>query len=230
MTVAGTRLTGWVRGFAERHGAVSVSALSGGVLLAAADGATARLAAPFGTQQSAHGPAHDRTHDPADDLADDLAGQGASDPDALLRELIDEVLRDRTVAVLLVRRGGYAAAMVRGEKVLASKVGSRYVQGRTAAGGWSQQRFARRRDKQTQELVDAAAEVAARVLTPLATVQSLVTGGDRPLVEQVLADARLRALARLPRGPHLAVGDPRADVVRAVPGMLRSVRIMLTGG
>lgn len=56
----------------------------------------------------------------------------------------------------------------------------------------------------------------------------LVTGGDRALVDRALADPRLRAVARLPRGPHLALGDPRADVVRAVPAMLRSVRITLT--
>lgn len=205
MTVAGARLEGWARRFAERHGAFATSATAEGLLLRAPDGVTAALAAPF-----APAPAR------------------AGDDSLLLTSFIDDVLRDRTVAVLLVRRGGYAAALVRGERVLASKVGTRYVQGRTAAGGWSQQRFARRRDKQTQELVGAAAGVAATVLAPPGHAEYLVTGGDRALVEQVLADARLRAVAGLPRGLHLAVGDPRADVVRAVPGLLRSVRITLT--
>ena len=43
------------------------------------------------------------------------------------------------------RRGGYAVGLASGGGFTASKVGSRHVQSRTAAGGWSQQRFARRR-------------------------------------------------------------------------------------
>ncbi len=42
--------------------------------------------------------------------------------------------------------------------------GTRHVQSRTAAGGWSQQRFARRRGKQADELVDAVVGHARRVL------------------------------------------------------------------
>ena len=130
------------------------------------------------------------------------------------------------VAVLLVRRGGYACAVVRDGRVVASKVGTRYVQGRTAAGGWSQQRFARRRAKQTDELAGAAADVAVRVLAG-SDAACVATGGDRPLVDRVLADPRLRALAGLPRGPHLQVGDPRADVVRALPDLLSRVSVTL---
>ena len=45
-----------------------------------------------------------------------------------------------------------------------SKVGQRHVQGRTKAGGQSQQRFARRRDNQARAAYEAAAEHAARIL------------------------------------------------------------------
>jgi hypothetical protein len=134
--------------------------------------------------------------------------------------------RPRRVGVLVVRRGGYAAAVVAGGEVRASKVGRRHVQGRTAAGGWSQQRFARRRAKQTAELADASAAVAARILAASA-VDWLVTGGDRPLVEAVLGEPALRAVAALPRGPHLAVGDPDAALVRALPVAVTKVRVTL---
>ncbi|MDQ2757843.1 MAG: hypothetical protein M3Y71_15015, partial [Actinomycetota bacterium] len=46
------------------------------------------------------------------------------------------------VGVVLVRRGGYAVALVRAGELVLHKVGTRHVQSRTAAGGWSQQRFA----------------------------------------------------------------------------------------
>ena len=53
--------------------------------------------------------------------------------------------------VLLVRKGGFAVARLAGEQLVESKVGQRHVQGRTKAGGQSQQRFARRRDNQARE-------------------------------------------------------------------------------
>ena len=57
------------------------------------------------------------------------------------------------LAVVLVRRGGYAVGVASGDRLTAHKVGTRYVQSRTAAGGWSQQRFARRRANQADGLV-----------------------------------------------------------------------------
>jgi hypothetical protein len=137
-------------------------------------------------------------------------------------------LADRRVLVFLLRRGGHACARVEGGRVSESKVGRRHVQGRTAAGGWSQQRFARRREQQTAQAVDAAVEAAARVLLPPGDGALLATGGDRRLIETALADRRLAALAALPRGPHLAVPDPRADVVARLPALLTQLRVELT--
>jgi hypothetical protein len=210
--VAATRLARWVAGLADRHGPVSV-ALSGAhqLLLTAADGTTARLSHPWGTPDA------------------DVSG----DPGGAVSAFSAGVLAPRRVAVVLVRRGGFACAVVDtsdGDRsVVASKIGTRYVQSRTAAGGWSQQRFARRREKQTDELAGAAADVAAGLLLePPAT--DLATGGDRALVDRVLADPRLRRLGALPRGPHLSVGDPKADVVRALPDLLTRVSIFLAAG
>ena len=42
----------------------------------------------------------------------------------------------------------WRSGVAEGDRLVASKVDSYYVQGRTAAGGWSQQRFARRRENQ----------------------------------------------------------------------------------
>lgn len=140
---------------------------------------------------------------------------------------IEHVGNPPRCAVLLIRRGGFAAAIVDQRTVVASEVGRRHVQGRTAAGGWSQQRFARRRQKQSDELVDAAVDDAARVIVPALPVDYLVTGGDRPLIDQALAHPRIRALAGVPRGPHIAVPDPRRDVIQSMPERLSSVRIDL---
>ena len=107
------------------------------------------------------------------------------------------------------------------------KVGSRYVQGRTAAGGWSQQRFARRRAGQVHGLVGTATEVAVRVLLPGIGDDALITGGDRALIDRVLADPRLQPLGRLYRGLHLEIGDPKFDLVKELPERGRAIRIAL---
>lgn len=114
--------------------------------------------------------------------------------------------------VLLVRKGGFAVARLAGERVVGSKVGKRHVQGRTKAGGQSQQRFARRRDNQARQAYEAAGEHAARLLTPSpAHGLPTVVGGDRAAVEQVLADPRLRGCRVVE--PWLPVPDPRRDVL-----------------
>ena len=69
--------------------------------------------------------------------------------------------------MLLVRKGGFAVARLAGDRIVESKVGQRHVQGRTKAGGQSQQRFARRRDNQARQAYEAAAEHAARILGEL---------------------------------------------------------------
>ena len=53
-----------------------------------------------------------------------------------------------------------------------AKVGSRLVHGRSAAGGWSQHRFARRREKQANEALSAAADAAVLIFGGWGTVRS----------------------------------------------------------
>ena len=142
--------------------------------------------------------------------------------------LVEHVQRERRIGVLLVRRGGHAAGVFEGDTLVASKVGSSYVQGGTKAGGWSQQRYARRRANQADAAFADAADAAARVLLdPARPMQALVLGGDRPAVRAVLADARLSGLDALVTGPWLEVKDPRLKVLAATPEQFRAVRITL---
>ena len=128
--------------------------------------------------------------------------------------LVDHCTRSRRLGLLLVRRGGFAVGVLDGSRLTESKVGSRHVQGKTKAGGWSQQRFARRRDNQARAAWQAAADAAVAVLVPQAGgLESLVTGGDRAAVAAVLADPRLDRLATLRRGRWLSVPDPRRRVL-----------------
>ena len=130
------------------------------------------------------------------------------------------------LAALLVRRGGYAVGVAEGGRLTAHKVGSRYVQSRTAAGGWSQQRFARRRANQADELVRAAAEHAVRLLTGI-PVDGLVLGGDRALAAALLEEPGLDGIRDLPRRELYDLPDPRLSVLEQAVDRGRSVRVTI---
>ncbi len=135
---------------------------------------------------------------------------------------------NRRIGVLLVRRGGYAAGVFDGAELVSSKVGSSYVQGTTKAGGWSQQRYARRRANQSKAAFADAAEVAVRILLPeQGKLDALICGGDHAAVDAALSDARLASLLPLRRGPFLPVPDPRLKVLQATPDQFLTVTIHL---
>ena len=142
--------------------------------------------------------------------------------------LLTHVRRQRRVGLILVRRGGYGVAVFAGSQLVASKVGSSYVQGTTKAGGWSQQRFARRRDNQARSAFATAADEAARIVLPHAAgLDAVVCGGDRAAVQAVLDDPRLAPLRAKRTAPWLAVPDPRRAVVAAAPEQFLAVVIRI---
>jgi hypothetical protein len=148
LDVSAERFPGWVSSFARRHGdpgALLTAPADGAVTFTAADGAVAECHPPFAESFAP---------------APEVAG-----PDEAVAALAAHARAPRAVGVLLVRLGGYAAGVFTGypPALADSKVGSRLVHGRSAAGGWSQQRFARRREKQANEALEAAADTAAAV-------------------------------------------------------------------
>src|SRR6266540_2330996 len=136
-----------------------------------------------------------------------------------LAPLFEALAADHLVAALLVRLGGYAVGVLEGERLVASKVGSRFVKGRHRKGGSSANRFRRRREEQARALVEEAAAVAVEVLDPWRhRVEFAALGGDRRTVELVL-DARpelawlkQRAIARF-----FTVPEPRQRVLERLP-------------
>jgi hypothetical protein len=142
--------------------------------------------------------------------------------------LLEHAARERVVGVILVRLGGHAAGVFAGRRLVDSKVGSRNVHGRHRAGGSSQRRFERRRGEQARVALEAAADVAARVLLPhRGDLEAVVVGGDRRALADVLDDPRLRPLAPLVAERVLDVPDPRLKVLRSTPDLFRATVIRL---
>jgi hypothetical protein len=192
--VPADRFERWVVNFRGRHGETGLEVAGGALTGAAEDGSTFAARLPF-----------DRRYDGLPDPAAFRAGMHPPED----------------WGVLLVRKGGFAVARLHGATTTESKVGQRHVHGRTKAGGQSQQRFARRRDNQARQAYEAAADHAARIIGDLRG--PLVTGGDRPAVEEVLTDPRLRALT--PVEPWLAVPDPRRGVLEQAVADAQSAQV-----
>ena len=142
--------------------------------------------------------------------------------------LLDALEAAPTVAVLLVRMGGYAAGVFEGERLVASKVGTRFVKGRHKKGGSSSNRFRRRRGEQERELVDAAASEAARVLGPWRErVDRVALGGDRAAVARVLESRPdLAWLQPLALERFFDVPEPRLRVLEALPYQLYAAKVV----
>lgn len=208
LDVAPERIEGWLAEFAARHGATvtTMDATRASVRLRAADGTTAECHIPFPPLPAG-----------ATGTGAEMAAHGAA---------------ERTVGVLLVRLGGYAAGVFTGAppRLAGSKVGSRLVHGRSAAGGQSQQRFARRREKQSREALVAAADCAAGVFgSHNGRLDAVVLGGDKRSIAALRVDPRLRPYFALAVDRFLTVPDPRLAVLQATPRQFRAVRIRLTG-
>ena len=112
---------------------------------------------------------------------------------------------------------------------------ARGVQGRVAAGaraergrGPSQQRIARRREKQAAEALAAAADAAAGVFGRYGgPLDALVLGGDRRAVAGLRDDPRLRGYFSVAVERFLTVPDPRLAVLRETPRKFRAIRVQL---
>lgn len=201
------RLAGFLERFAAGHsGVLSTTVAPQRVDVAAGDGATASIPVPFSPLVATPGQ--------RDGLAVD--------------DLLDHILVARTIGLLLVRLGGYSVGIARAGVVLTSSTGSRLVHGRSAAGGQSQQRFARRREGQARVALRAAADTAARVLLPHAgELDAVVLGGDTAALRSLAVDPRLAALLQRAEPRVLDIAEPRRAVLDDAARRARCVEVQL---
>jgi hypothetical protein len=197
------RLAGWFDRFAGGHGGVvATEATSDGLRVTAADGATATATVPFGPFEAAS-----------------------------IDALVAHVLVPRRIGLVLVRLGGHSVGIARDGRVEVSRTDRHLVHGRSAAGGWSQQRFARRRAGQARHALQAAAQDVFEVLVPrLSEVDAVVLGGDRRALDELREDRRLAPLFARAEPRVLEIGEPRRAVLEEAAVRALSVQVTLRDG
>ncbi|MQM28591.1 acVLRF1 family peptidyl-tRNA hydrolase [Glycomyces albidus] len=200
------RLPRWVANFAARNG---------GIAAHRADGNDWTIASNEGASAGVRWTLADGL--PAGWLLDD-------DPVTAAEHLRDYALEPRRIAVLLARKGAFSVGILEDGRITASKTDSAYVQGKTKAGGQSQQRFARRREGQAHAAEKRAREAAFAVLGN-AGFDALVTGGP---VEGILEDPRL---AWLRAAVHFGdIAEPKQSLLTETAYRAIGFRIRVTDG
>jgi peptide subunit release factor 1 (eRF1) len=136
---------------------------------------------------------------------------------AILVELLE---RRRTVAVCLLRLGGFSAGVFRGEALVDSKTAQRFVKNRHRKGGQSQRRFDRIREKQVHELFGMACEESREKLTQYEDeIEHVFFGGDRHTLQAFRKECSYfeRFGDRVRRRVLAVPGDPRRALLEAMP-------------
>jgi hypothetical protein len=143
-------------------------------------------------------------------------------------EVIEKLTEPRRIGLVLVRLGGHSIGVAFGGRVEVSTTDRKQVHGRIRAGGWSQQRFARRREGQARVALRAAADDVARVLVPrLPELDSVVLGGDWQALDVLRDDRRLSGVFNKAEARVLDVPEPRRAVLDEAAQRARCVEIVI---
>ena len=153
-------------------------------------------------------------------LGTDLATDGPhTDP------LVGALRRNLMVGLVLLRLGRYAVGVLRGEALVASKTGSRHVKSRHRAGGASQRRFERSRERLMREFFDDACRTVARVFSEYdRNLDYVLMGGEGHTLRQFAERCRcvqdlgpkaLRRLVPVDRPGQRALDGIEVDVWRS---------------
>ena len=155
-------------------------------------------------------------------LEDEIRDGAVADP------LVKLLERDRLVGVVLLRLGRYAVGVMRRDRLVESKTGSRYVKRRHRAGGASQRRFERSRERLVRELFDAVCAVTGDLFRPYGRrLEHVLLGGERHTLNDfvrrcsTMADLGSRRLNRI-----LRVDRPGLRALRRMPGQVWESRVL----
>ena len=192
--VTADRIGGWYARFTLRHDNVRTVELSTeSFVVEAADGASATASIPFPPL---------------------VLGEPPKDLATAVELVLEHLRRPRLVGLVLVRLGGHSVGIARDGKVLVSATDHLPVHGRNRAGGWSQQRFARRRAGQARVAVQHAAADVRRVLGPrVGELSAVILGGDAHELAELRAEPGLAEVFAKARPRVLDVPQPRRAVL-----------------
>ena len=142
-----------------------------------------------------------------------------------LRTLLDS---EYLIGVVLLRLGRFAVGVFRGQKLVASKTDTRYVKGRHSAGGTSQKRFERVREKQVHELFRKTCSVVKEKFAPFEEqLDYIILGGEKFTLRGFLKQCDyMRGLSPRTLGRVLNVREPKHEALERVIDLIWESRVL----
>ena len=108
------------------------------------------------------------------------------------RPILHVMDSEPVVGIVLLRLGRYAVAVLRGNRLLATKTDTRYVKNRHRKGGSSQRRFERSRERLVRELYDTTCRMTRTVFDPhMRYIDYVMLGGERGTLNGFVKRCRL---------------------------------------
>ncbi len=146
-------------------------------------------------------------------LETDLRSAGCET--APLRGLLNS---EPVIGVVLLRLGRYAIGVLRGRTLVATKTDSRYMKNRHRAGGQSQRRFERSRERLIREQYDKTCELTQSVFGPhLREMSWVMLGGERGTLNGFIGRCRLmRDLEDRTLSRRLSVDRPNQRALEGI--------------
>ena len=146
-------------------------------------------------------------------LVDDITRSGfVSSP------LIRMLEQDYLVGVVLLRLGRYAVGVLRGNSLMASKTAGRYMKNRHRAGGQSQRRFERSRERLIRELYDKTCETIRTIFAPYEkSMNYILLGGEASTLSGFTDRCRyISGLSRKTLDRRLSVDQPNQKALENI--------------
>jgi len=106
------------------------------------------------------------------------------DDTIMLEDMFDSSFE---VGVVLIRLGRFAIGVLKGDQLISSKTDTRQMKNRHRAGGSSQRRFERSRERLIRELFDKTCEVSKSLFDPhKSTIKYVFLGGEKHTIGRFL--------------------------------------------
>ena len=145
-----------------------------------------------------------------------------------LRALLN---KEYLLGVVLLRLGRFLVGVFQGDALLSSKTDTRFVKGRHSAGGTSQMRFQRVREKQIHEIFKKACSVVRDKFDPYEDrLEHIFLGGERLTLNDFRKQCDyLQKLAPRIRKRVLNVRKPKHEALEKIPDLIWQSRVITLG-
>ncbi len=137
------------------------------------------------------------------------------DDTIMLEDMFDSSFE---VGVILIRLGRFAIGVLKGDQLISSKTDTRQMKNRHRAGGSSQRRFERSRERLIRELFDKTCEVTKSLFDPhKSTIKYVFLGGEKHTIGRFLNRCEYLQKSGFDiQSRVLSVGIPNNDAIKSI--------------